>query len=294
MNTKTEPSACPPDAREAVAQLCGAQAVWETVTSRRGCTVWRASGPSGTWAVKLGEGEGAASVSRETIALDRMALVVPAFAYGAKARHGFTKETAWLIVPWFSGPSTWERFQPVRDGRPPQECADALAAAVELCEGVEALHRAGWVHGDLQPTHAFHTNGGLRLIDCSGSWSMSLPPSAYLRGGLIHLMPPTFAAALERGPVGISQPDETYTLAATLWWAATNEWPLDYPGAAIDPSAMTAVVLRSVIATGRVPLRESTWWPEFAEPLHEVLRARQRDRATAGQLAAMLREVPCA
>ncbi len=286
---------CPDEARLAAERLSGSPASWRLVVGRRGGeAVWQVTGPGMDVALKTGPGPAAAVVARETAALEAMRSAgVPATAYGKTTHHGCTQGMAWLIRPWLAGPTTWEVFQPIRDGQPDSH-ERALNAAVDLCTSVGSMHWYGWVHGDLQPHHSLHTDGGpVQLIGCSWSWARDLPPSDVHVGGLAHLLSPELAAASVAAarPAITSQRDEVYALAAGLWWAATGQFPLDYQAAAIDPHAFAARVLRQMIADRRFKIATTDVWPAFTTVLRTVLTAEATRRPTAMQLAQQLRSI---
>jgi hypothetical protein len=291
MTTASLPQAAPPEGREAVEGLAGASAAWELRTNRGGAQVWRVTGPAGRWALKIGREGAAAVVAREATVLERIEPQVSATSYGAHAESGRTDEAAWLITPWFDGPSTWERFRSVRDGN--ADNGQALAAAIDLCTAVGSMHQAGWVHGDVQPHHSLHMPQGARLIDCSWAWSMRLPPSYASEGGLVHLTSRDLMAraASSQRPVATSQPDEVYAVAASLWWAATNSWPLDYAKVGIDPDRFTATELRGVLVRNPVPFGRIERWPRLEEVLRAVLTVDVPQRPSALQLAQWLRGI---
>ncbi|GHH54824.1 hypothetical protein [Streptomyces candidus] len=281
----------PSEGRAEIEQLAGSPTTWELKTDRGGTTVWRVTGPIGQWALKIGRGEGAAVVGREAEVLGRLHSTVPSASYGARAKSNRASTSAWLLTPWLDGTSTWEVFRAVRDGKTERD--EALAAAVDLATAIGSLHQSGWVHGDIQPHHSIHTPSGVRLIGCSWAWNMELAPSYAFHGGLLHLMPPELMARVESGerPVGPSQPDETYALAAGLWWAASNSWPLDYAQIGIDPGKFTAKALRQVLLRRWAPLGHIPEWPQLEEVLRPVLATRPHERPSALQLAQWLRSV---
>ncbi|MFF2926613.1 MULTISPECIES: hypothetical protein [Bacillati] len=281
----------PAEGRAEAEQLAGTPAGWELKKDRGSTTVWKVTGPVGQWALKIGRSEDAAVVAREAEVLRRIA-TVPTTSYGARSKSGRTSDSAWQLTPWLEGPSTWEAFRPVRDGG--TDRAQALAAAVDLAAAVGALHQSGWVHGDVQPHHSIHARGGVRLIGCSWAWHLKLPPSYASHSGLLHLMSPELMQRVESGqrPIAPSQPDETYALAAGLWWAATNSWPLDYTHLGIDPATFTAKGLREVLVRRWPPLGRISAWPQLEEVLRAVLTARPSERPSALHLAQWLRSLP--
>ncbi|MFJ1591512.1 hypothetical protein ACIOD0_14860 [Kitasatospora albolonga] len=275
-----EEQRCPREAVQAATDLYG-PVVLHPVTDRRGSAMWRAVGPNGTAAVKVGFGDAAYVTAREATVLDRMRL--PWY----RATHGSAEDAYWIVTPWFAGPSTRETFASVRGQG---DRRDAHQAAVDLCRTVAGLHERGWVHADLQPDHAIHTTTGVRLIDMSWSWRPGFPESPRFMGGVPHLLAPELAASIEAGdrPVMPSPPAEVYALAGVLWTCVTGRWPLDYGWAGIRPHAIGAASLRQVIATGTIPLDSVRPWPELQLVLEDALLAPASERPTAAQLSDLI------
>ncbi|MFE2723256.1 hypothetical protein [Kitasatospora sp. NPDC059327] len=250
------------------------------VTERRGSTVWKAVAVYGVYAVKAGYGEGEEITAREASVLDRLP--------GYSVTSGRFEGGGWYVTPWLRGPSTWGLFAPVREsgvghGR-------ALRGAVGLCRAVAELHAAGWVHCDLQPAHAVHTDQGVRLLDLSWAWHPGFEQHPAFMGGMTHLVAPELAASIQAGvrPVKPTEAAEVYALAGTLWTCITGGWPLDYATAGINPQESGPDVLRTAIATGGIPLASSDLWPAFQEVLRTVLLASAEVRPTAAALAGIL------
>ncbi len=199
-----------------------------------------------------------------------------------------TSNASWIVTSWLEGPSTYKVFAPYRNGEDGQE--QALTAAVGLCRAVAELHTAGWVHSDLQPAHAVHTDQGVRLLDLAWAWRPGFEPSDAFRGGIVHLLAPELAASIGVGiiPVTPSPAAEVYALAGTLWTCLTGRWPLDYQAAGIDPQQLTPVQLRARIANRAAPLDPIRPWPELQKPLRDVLLAPRSSRPTAAELGDLL------
>ncbi|WP_367435249.1 serine/threonine-protein kinase [Streptomyces celluloflavus] len=294
---------CPEEARQAAERVVGSPANWQLMRrGSHGTAKWHVSGP-GTQqvVVKAGTGQAADVVAREITALAYMqAAGITATGYGndAQGLTGLTSDyTAWLVRPWLTGLTTWSAFQAVRDGHHPDvtDYKRALTAAVDLCTAVGGLHQHGWVHGDLQPHHSVHmaNTRTVQLLGCTWAWAPELAPSPAYTGGLVHLLSPELAAAAESPtrPVITSKSADVYALAASLWWSATGDWPLNYRAAAIDPTAHTAAGLRRMIAARRLKISTTSTWPQLTELLREVLTADAVQRPTAFQLAQSLRRL---
>ncbi|MFB7088649.1 hypothetical protein [Streptomyces sp. NPDC056296] len=223
----------------------------------------------------------------------REAAALQAMDRGGLLAHGRSETAAWMVAPWYDGPSTWELLLDVRAGGGDLSLARRYVA--DVCAAVGKLHAAGWVHGDLQPGHAIHTGRGVALIDCSWAWHPTrLFPSTLFRGGMPHLLAPELAAAVEAGarPVTTSRAAEVYALAASLWWAVTGDWPLDYAAAGVDPAGLRAAQLREEVGSGRLPLRPASVWPTLQRVLATALCPEPSRRPSAACLAAAVMRAP--
>jgi serine/threonine protein kinase len=281
----TAETPCPVEARTAAETLCGPGTHLKLISNRRSSVVWQAHGPLKAVAVKVGTGpDGSAITARETTAARRMCTA------GAVLAHGRGDALAWMVTPWYDGPSTWEVLHDVRAGTFQPHAA--VQHMIDLCDAVAALHQEGWVHGDLQPSHAIHTADGVRFIDCSWSWHPDrLEASHDFRGGLPHLLAPELARSVQDGirPVAPSASAEVYALAASLWWSITGDWPRDYTRIGIDPGTMTAPVLRQIIGTREIPLRRPIVWPGVQQILADALTTPAEHRPGAAEIARRLR-----
>ncbi|TRV77233.1 hypothetical protein FKN01_15895 [Streptomyces sp. 130] len=273
---------CPPEAVAAAEAICGPVSLTE-VTARRGAVVWRAAGPLGAAAIKLGYRAGSAeATAREAATLDALP--------DRSVVAGRSGAGVWHVTPWLDGPSTWEVFRPVRDGS--HDRAAPLGGALALCRAVADFHAAGWVHGDLQPAHGIHTASGVELIDFAWSWREGTEPLREYEGGITHLVAPELAAWITNGPQPVkpSPAADAYALAGALWTCATGRWPLDYEAVGIAVKDTSPSKLRQAIAAG-FPLTDARPWPRFQSVLADVLTARASDRPTAGEIAGCLSEV---
>ncbi|MET7814240.1 hypothetical protein ABZT26_25755 [Streptomyces sp. NPDC005395] len=291
----TEPAASDPevpfpaDCWAAIEEASGQPVTWAEQTDRAGCSVWRVTGPRAEWAVKYGRDQGAAVVAREAAVMRRIAGLAPATSYGKRALAGQSKHEAWLMTPWLDGPSMWDVFMPVR--LQTGDYTGCREAAADACLALGALHAAGWVHGDIQPHHVLYTAGGARLIDWSWAWHPGMPPSSAYDGGLVHLMSPELMDQVESGarPVATSPADEVWALAASIWWAATADFPRDYRSAAVDPAAFTPVELRRVLLRHQVKMGHIEPWKSLEEVLRSVLASPPGVRPDAVQLGQQIK-----
>ncbi|MDH6109919.1 hypothetical protein P3T36_005089 [Kitasatospora sp. MAP12-15] len=291
------------DVFDVIALTAGAVTDRLLITERRGVQVWRVTA-AGSDAVSVGQRLAVKVVvpcpgypsagqlpAREYAVMNALR---EHFGGGWKpAWAGIAATGPFTVAPWYDGPSTWDLWQPVRDGTyHDAERRAAVRAAVELCETVAALHEAGWVHGDLQAAHCIHTGNGPRLIDLCNAHGPGLPDDDRREGAaLIHLEAPELARALVQGravPVTTAASD-VYAIAGSLWACASGEWPLAYDAHGLDEDEATTWQLRAAIGSGRVPLRlYPRLWPDLRGVLVAALAADPDRRPSADRLGRQL------
>lgn len=63
-----------------------------------------------------------------------------------------------------------ENLESRRKSATPWTLMEVIDSANSIAEGLESLHKSGWVHGDVQPGNVFlESNGNTRLIDLGGA-----------------------------------------------------------------------------------------------------------------------------
>jgi Protein kinase domain len=124
----------------------------------------------------------------------------------------------WLATAYVAGPSLAET---VRD-HGPLNAQSVLALAAGLAEGLNAIHAAGVVHGDLKPSNVLLAEDGPRVIDFGISHAAEAAPLTHpgLVMGSPGFMSPEQALGKKVGPLS-----DVFSLGAVLAFAATGERP---------------------------------------------------------------------
>jgi serine/threonine protein kinase len=127
-------------------------------------------------------------------------------------------QVPWLATAYVAGPSLAET---VRD-HGPLNAKSVLALAAGLAEGLNAIHAAGVVHGDLKPSNVLLAEDGPRVIDFGISHAAETAPLTHpgLVMGSPGFMSPEQALGKKVGPLS-----DVFSLGAVLAFAATGERP---------------------------------------------------------------------
>ncbi len=251
------------------------------VTDRRGSSVWRVVGADGCHhAVKLGYPAApthlwtARAPAREAHVLGQL---------GRRGIHwGEWERGTWSVQPWHEGESLWHRWAPYRSGRAPADrpIAEALSCAERLAE----LHRAGWVHGDVQPFHFLLGAGDTHLIDLGLARGGPIP-AAYdfaFRGCLVMYESPEISrSVLATGRAGPTGASDVFGLGASLFISLTGQRAVDFPADAERAEQ------RRVVAAGRHH-REVTVPGPLGKVIAAMLSPEPADRPDIAEVCAAL------
>jgi len=127
-------------------------------------------------------------------------------------------QVPWLATAYVAGPSLAET---VKDHGPlyPKQ---VLALAAALAEGLNAIHAAGVVHGDLKPSNVLLAEDGPRVIDFGISHAAEAAPLTHpgLVMGSPGFMSPEQALGKKVGPLS-----DVFSLGTVLAFAATGDRP---------------------------------------------------------------------
>ncbi|WP_327384899.1 protein kinase [Streptomyces sp. NBC_01207] len=249
------------------------------VLSRRGSTVWYVetedpeTEKTSAHAVKLGFAS--ETHAHTALAPSREAYVLRTLG-GDTVRDGTWSEGTWNIQPWYTGPSLHSKWGPYRSAESTAvpNYLDALSCAAALSD----LHRAGWIHGDVQPAHLIMGESGTTLIDLALARGRTVPDAldfAY-RGCLVHYEAPEISrSVLEFGTAEPTRESDVYALGASLMISATGWRHVAYPDDA------PREVQRQAIVDG--PHRPVTIPGELGKLVNAMLMPSPADRPSAAE-----------
>ncbi|WP_052874801.1 protein kinase domain-containing protein [Streptomyces sp. NBC_01439] len=250
------------------------------VMSRRGSTVWRVetedpeTEKTDAYAVKVGfpsetHAHTALAPSREAYILRTIRTNV--------IHDGEWAEGTWSVQPWHSGPSLYSKWGPHR--APGSSAVPNFMDALSCAAALSDLHRAGWVHGDVQPAHLIMSESGATLIDLALARGRTVPEGVDFpyRGCLVHYEAPEISrSVLESGTAVPTCESDVYALGASLMISATGWRHVAYPDEA------PREVQRQAIADG--PHRPVTIPGELGKLVNAMLMPSPADRPTAAEV----------
>nr|WP_310616280.1 AAA family ATPase [Pantoea cypripedii] len=117
-------------------------------------------------------------------------------------------------------------------GVPPEQIADYLRNAIQLCLPLSQAHHQGIVHGDIKPAHLFLNNDGSYRLGGFGLASVTvdsqLKNSLRASGGTLAYMSPEHTG---RTPYPVSNLSDLYSLGVVLYEMLTGRLPFGSPQA---------------------------------------------------------------
>jgi len=179
-------------------------------------------------------------------------------------------QVPWLATAYVAGPSLAET---VKD-HGPLSARSVMALAAGLAEGLNAIHAAGVVHGDLKPSNVLLAEDGPRVIDFGISHAAEAAPLTHpgLVMGSPGFMSPEQALGKKVGPLS-----DVFSLGAVLAFAATGERPFGTG----TPIALLDRVIHGTPSIDKVP-------PEVRPLVQRCLAKDPSERPTPASLLAEL------
>lgn len=181
-----------------------------------------------------------------------------------------------LVAPWLAGGSLRELY-----GQ-----AISVAQVVTLAEGIgaalDALHCAGWRHGDVSPGNVLFTKSGQPVLADLGSGGR-IGARAWRRGAVV-CTPHVSAPEVWDGDPADGRAD-VYSLGALLYRALTGAWPFE----AAEPAAFAELHRRVPVPPPSTRTRLAGLAVDDVL-LRALAKAPDRRYASGGGLATSLRD----
>lgn len=153
----------------------------------------------------------------ETLATEALPTVPIIYAVTAEriVLRSVLSSVLWLVTEYIPGCALSSLN--TRSGRSKLALPHVLSITIDLVAGLDALARAGFVHGDVSPANVvIDERGRARLIDFGQAGRIDGPPAGHGVPGF----------ALRRDcPLDSAPDDDRYALGALLFWLLSGEVP---------------------------------------------------------------------
>jgi len=100
--------------------------------------------------------------------------------------------------------------------RRPERIEDAISLFIKLAEGLDVIHKAGYVHADIKPNNIMLTDNGPKIIDFGQSCPIGFRKPR-IQGT------PDYIAPEQVKRQHLTAQTDVYNLGATLYWALTGQ-----------------------------------------------------------------------
>ena len=159
--------------------------------------------------------------------------------------------TAYMVMEFVAGQpfSAW-----IKNRRPIGETT-VLALAKPLLDGLEVVHRGGYLHRDIKPENIFVRGDGSPVLLDFGSARM--PDANKDLTTIVSLGFAPFEQYHSRG--GEGPWTDLYALGGVLYWAITGQRPVEAPGRAFDDPMVPATKAADGSVYSRQLLKAIDW-----------------------------------
>jgi serine/threonine protein kinase len=132
-------------------------------------------------------------------------------------------QTAYMVMEFIAGKSLneWVKTHGTLDE------AGLVAIALPLLDGLEAIHKAGYLHRDIKPPNIYMREDGAPVLIDFGSARMNLDPNK----DLTSIVSPGFAPLEQYHASGKQGPwTDLYSFGGVLYWLVTGQKPVEAVG----------------------------------------------------------------
>jgi len=189
--------------------------------------------------------------------------------------HGTYKERTYGILDWVDGPTVRE-FAYDTDDQPDDRLL--LNLAIECLQSLSAVHKAGYLHGDVHTGNFLVMKGHVCLIDFGLARPIKIKKgeeSKYAEGGVVLYMPPEYVRLSFNGERGLwgSIAGEVYSAGVIIFSLFTKRYPYKWRFYRKD-------YMKSVLDDPPLGFEECNRqsWPQIEKILNRALAKNIEDR----------------
>ena len=180
------------------------------------------------------------------------------------------------ILEWVDGPTVFAHAYPESDT--PIDDAKMMALGLECVDALEAVHRCGYLHGDVHTSNFLTRDGKVCLIDFGLARPIVIPPedtARYSEGGVMEYMPPeAIRRSVEKtDALANSVPGEVYSCAVILFLLFTKHYP--YKRQFYRKDYINTILNEPPLSFEQC---ERVSWPELEAVLHKAMAKNPADR----------------
>jgi serine/threonine-protein kinase len=188
---------------------------------------------------------------------------------------GTHEDRTYGVLDWVDGPSVRAHLRRLK-----QEADDltVLRLAIDCAQALAAVHRSGYLHGDVHAGNFMIKDGSVCLIDFGLARPIVVPEGKeadYSEGGVVYYMPPEYVRKSRGELQGLwnSIAAEVYSCAVIIYTLFTNRYP--YESTLHREEYLSRVLEQPPLSfadCGRAP------FPELERTLAEALAKEPSDR----------------
>jgi len=192
---------------------------------------------------------------------------------------GWTSEAAYLVMELIDG----ETLDDMLERESYFSWRVAASCALEIANGLAAIHEVGIVHGDIKPRNVLVDGEGRAIIADLGI------PRRWRRKGHYFGTPNYSSPEQCRFLKSISVGTDTYSLGVMIYEMLTGVLPFDAPSET-DDEACTTQIFKNVLRAKRLPISSlvSGVPPALSRLVTRMMSYHPADRPTAANVARSL------
>ena len=131
-----------------------------------------------------------------------------------RIRRWLKTRELFLLMEYVEGDTLESRY---KGKKPPEDLRPTVATFMQIAEGLNAMHKASYVHADIKPNNILLTRDGVKLIDFGQSCPIGHRKER-VQGTPDFIAP----EQVNRGPLDART--DVFNFGATMYWVVTGKW----------------------------------------------------------------------